>query len=123
MLLGLGLAAGCGLANPQETLEREVAKLQDQLPMDVGDGMVLNTITAGDMRIEYEYLYTPDLPVGFDKSAFQDEVEKNLLRDVCKQEEMKAFWENGISALFVYKTNDDLHLGRVLITPRSCGYD
>lgn len=121
-LLGLVLTGGCGLADPQKALEQEVAKLQDQLPMDVGEGMVLTAVRAGELRIEYEYEYTPDLPPGFDKSAFQAEVEKNLFRDVCPQEEMQAFWENDISALFIYKSNDDLHLGRVLITPRSCGH-
>jgi hypothetical protein len=53
---------------------------------------------------------------------FLDKMKPVLLNKVCSHPKLKVFWENGVSASYVYSGSDNQYIGKITIAPSQCGF-
>jgi hypothetical protein len=122
---GFGNLIGREVANTamgpdlETVLAKTASDLNSRLPMMVDKETRLDSTVAGPGK-KFMYLYTL---VGHNSGDLDPTVlTPHVKKNTCGLADMKAFWENGVSATYVYRGNDAREIGRVTVTPSDCGY-
>jgi hypothetical protein len=127
--MGLGDVLG-GLAGRSEysgmsvdrALEKISARENRKLPQLIDDHTRLDKVTADTgQRFTYHYTMLNGLGVEQNKASFNDLLKPKLKNRACGSEDLKLFFNNGVTISYQYRTQDGHEIGRLDVTPSDCG--
>jgi hypothetical protein len=121
-----GQAVGAVVADSQ-TIESGLRKMADkvnaQMPMVVDRDTQIDTITAGPgARFTYNYTLVRMTSKEVDREDLMHFMRTNVKSSVCSSPNMQTFFRNKVTVGYSYRASDGVHIGKIDITPRDCGY-
>ena len=92
------------------------------LPIMVDKETELRNISASEGTLIYNYLMVNYAAHEVDKSRFLASINHKVESSECGEQEMKIFWENGVSVSHSYKGKDSQPIGAITVTPERCSF-
>lgn len=106
----------------KESLDRLVSDLKKSLPAMIDKETELIDVGTEDGKIIYRYVLKNYSSDQIRPEQFLAALKSKVENGACREAKMRVFWINGVSAVYSYSTNDDRHIGDVVVTPSICGF-
>ncbi|MGH8562748.1 MAG: hypothetical protein ACREXW_01155 [Gammaproteobacteria bacterium] len=120
-LLGRDLASAAMSPDLDAVLAKTASTLNARLPMMVDKDTRLDSTIPGPGK-NFTYVYT--LPAyrsaELDPATTMAAVTPYVKGNTCGLTDMKGFFKNGISVIYLYRGNDGREIGRVTVSPADC---
>lgn len=112
-----------GAMSVEQALVKLCDQLNQQLPMVVDKETRWDNTTPGPgRRFTYNYTFVNVVARDVDVNYFLQAQTQQLRRGVCSSKDMEIFLKNAVTISYSYRSRDGIHIGKIEITPRDCGY-
>lgn len=118
----VGKSAAGGMS-VEQALVKVCDQINQQLPMSVDKETRWDNTTPGPgRRFTYNYTFVNATARDVDVNYFLQAQTQQLRRGVCSSKDMEVFLKNAVTIAYSYRTRDGVHIGKIEIAPRDCGY-
>lgn len=100
----------------EEFIEESILEIKEELPLKIDEVVILTDITGGDDIIKYYYEISSDYIL---ENDFIDSIKESIIMKTCNKEELKMFFNRGISIEYIYQDysgNEQF----IIVTPEDC---
>ncbi|MFK7814796.1 MAG: hypothetical protein AB8B92_00520 [Gammaproteobacteria bacterium] len=108
----------------QQSLEQDVASIQQQLPIRVDAFTQLNKVDVGEMEIKYLFLVhdDPAQPSGLnvEGKAFSKQVETSVKTNACRNKNTRRYINSDVSLSYRYLDKDKNTIAEFIIPAGFC---
>jgi len=119
---GVGKSAAGGMS-VEQALVKVCNQVNQQLPMMVDKETRWDNTTPGPgRRFTYNYTFFTATARDVDVNYFYQAMTPKLRNDVCSSKDLEVFFKNDVTLSYSYRGRDGVHIGKIDITPRDCGY-
>lgn len=106
-----------------ESLIKIVKKTNESLPKFIDKVTRWDSISSkAGQKLTFYYTATTISSNDVPDQVFRKNFAPTLHNDACQNKDLKDLFENGVTITFSYKGKDGLNIGRVIMTPRQCGF-
>ena len=118
----VGRSAAGGMS-VEQALVKVCDQVNKQLPMSVDKETRWDNTTPGPgCQLTYNYTFVNAAASDVDVNYFYQVMTQKLRNSVCTSADMKVFFKNNVTVSYSYRGRDGVHIGKIDITPRDCGY-
>ena len=96
--------------------------LNKSLPTMVDDVTKLYKVSVLNKQLTYHYQIINKNSFELTPSAMYKRMRPQLIRDACSSEDMKVFFQNGVTVSYSYLGSDNIMITNIALTPSDCGY-
>lgn len=119
-MVGRGVADAAFEPNRGELLSKAADQINAKLPMMVDSETRLDSTRPGE-NDSFDYIYTL---VNYSSTALEVNTVSNLAPQIishsCSIPQMRKFLSLGITAVYIYRGNDGVEVGRIKVHERDC---
>ncbi len=109
--------------NVDEALVRMSEKMNRNMPVTVDSDTRLDKISAEPgQQIAYHYTILNVRSKDVNTTNFYKNFRPALQKRVCASDDLKMFFRNRISVAYAYRGKDGEDIGKLLFSPKDCGY-
>ncbi len=106
--------------NVQETIDKEVNKMNAELPMMVDKDIRLDKVSGENEEIHYNATLVNLNKGDLDIQEFNKGVKLNLMKALCEGEDSETFRDIGIPLNYIFSGKDGNHISAIKIEPSQC---
>lgn len=103
-------------------LMRAASQLNENLPMMVDAETRWDNSLGHNKKFTYNYTLVNYSASELDPALLEKQLRPSVSNYACTSNEMKAFFQNGVSAVYAYRGKEGKFITSFTITPQECGY-
>lgn len=87
-------------------IEQEISQIGGQLPKKIQQGITLQANGADHRTVFYEFQLTELDSKKIDLDTFQNELQSQIIQELCQSAQLKGYINNQISFRYIYRDNN-----------------
>jgi hypothetical protein len=120
LLAGLAVAGSMSDSASPEALRQYVSEFNKSLPLALDDGTQVTLVSAQGREVTYHVNVTRWASTELDLPQVQSTLTREQTSKRCNNNAVKWLLQSGVRVQYVYTANDQVEIGRVVLTSTSC---